>query len=69
VQKAKAVKYVQKVRRGPNGLLTHTRRRMQTWPHPNTAKTQTMLKGQKAVNGKANNGKATEVAGSGVGSD
>jgi len=69
VQKAKAVKYVQKVRRGPNGLLILILLHMLIWRRQNTAKTQTMLKDLKAVNGKANNGKATEVAGSGVGSD
>jgi len=58
VQRARDQRYAQRVRRGLNAPLTHTRQRMQTWPHPNIVKTQTTQKSQKAVSERVDNGGA-----------
>jgi len=56
VQRAKDQRYAQRVRRGLNAPLTHTRQRMRTWPHQNTVKTQTTQRSQKAVSERVGNG-------------
>jgi len=54
------VRSVPKARLGLNAHLTHTRQRMQTWPHQSIVKTPTMLKNQRVVKGRANDTNSAE---------